>query len=116
MGEVVVIEPPEVNPGIIVKTLIPKGQSGLVFENGKSLNISGTVNLKLATRRQLRALAEENNVVGEETEVAEINVVVGLQGTADGFGPVGASDAHAIGKGLVAIGLMVVAASGVVMM
>ena len=103
--------------GVILKTRLPQGPDYFQFESGLSLNISGTVDLELATGRKLRALAGENNVAGEEGEVAEINVVVGLQSTADGFGPIGSSDGHAIvGKGLAAIGLMVLAVTGVVMM
>ena len=103
--------------GVILKTRLPQGPDYFQFESGLSLNISGTVDLELATGRKLRALAGENNVAGEEGEVAEINVVVGLQSTADGFGPIGSSDGHAIvGKGLAAIGLMVLAVIGIVMM
>merc|ERR1712174_144703 len=109
---------PVASEGVIVKTMLPLGDNGFQFESGLSLNISGTVDLKLATSgRKLRALAGENNVAGEEGEVAEINVVVGLQGAADGFGPIGSSSGHAlVGKTLAAVGLIVLAVAGVVMM
>jgi hypothetical protein len=107
---------PPVSQGVIVKTRLPQGPDYFQFENGLSLNISGTVDLKLATGRKLRALAGDNDVAGEEGEVAEINVVVGLQSTVDGFGPIGSSDGHAIvGKGLAVIGLMVLAVTVVMM-
>merc|ERR1712176_341973 len=110
-------EMPDVSEGVIEKTMLPLGDNGFQFESGLSLNISGTVDLRLAAGRKLRALAGENSVAGEEGEVAEINVVVGLQSTADGFGPIGSSDGHAIvGKDLAAIGLMVLAVTGIVTM
>ena len=103
--------------GLVAETRVPIDR--FYFETGKNITVAGKVELAFAGTsgtRKLRAL----QVVGEDIEEAGYTVTVNLQSEGDavreGQAPLSSSDGYAImGKGLDALGLVVLAVMGLVM-